>query len=275
MFYGIFVSGAKMKISVPALFFVIAQMFFSGCTKQQHGLTLEQGILSVGVEIGYPPMEYYDTDGRTLIGFDIELTTALADRLGLQVKYIDTAWEGMLSGLDTGKYDIAINVTVLPVRQKRYNFTKPYIGNSMAIILLKEAPLKINEPEDIAGYRIAFQGDTTAQYFAEKLSGSGLQFSSFAYDKITNCFDDLLLQRVDAVIADSLVAYNYTTVKNSRFTIGWQGPADEIIAMCLKKGNDALTAALDNAIDELFADGTIPGISQKIFGQDAVSSVRK
>ena len=267
-----------MKLPSTVFITVIAfcitfSAFFAGCTKQPHGLTIEQGILSVGVEVGYPPMEYYDTDGKTLMGFDIELTRALADRLGLEVKFIDTAWEGILAGLDTGKYDIAINVTILPERQKRYNFTKPYIDNSMTIVLLADSAIKIERPTDIAGYRAAFQSDTTAQYFTERLSG--INFTSFAYDKIINCFDDLRLQRVDVVVVDSLVAYDYAGAENSGFVIGWQGPVDETIGICLQKGNDALTAALDQALDELFADGTMSKISQEIFGRDVVSSVKR
>jgi polar amino acid transport system substrate-binding protein len=200
-------------------------------------------------------MEYYDTDGVTLIGFDIELTRLLAEKLNLKVKYTDTVWEGILAGLDTNKYDIAVNVTILPERQKRYNFTKPYIGASMTIVTRKESPVMINSPQDIAGYRVSFQGGTTAQYFTERLKNQGVKFASFSYDKIINCFDDLKLGRVDLVVVDNIAASAYTENENSPFKTAWQGPPDEFIGICLKKGNDALTAALDNALDELFAQG--------------------
>ena len=233
-------------------------------------MTIKEGVLSVGVEIGYPPMEYYETDGVTPAGFDIELTKALAEKLGIQVKYVDTAWEGILAGLNSGKYDIAVNVTILPEREKRFNFTQPYIGSSMTIVTLKNSPLKIEQPEDIAGYRVSYQGDTTAQYFTEKLSEQGVKFSSFSYEKIVNCFDDLKLKRVDLVVVDSIVAFNYAGKENSPFKIAWQGPSDERIGICLKKGNNALTIALDKALDELFADGTMLKISNKIFNRDDI-----
>jgi polar amino acid transport system substrate-binding protein len=248
-----------------------------GCAKyqQQQGLTIEKGVLSVGVEIGYPPMEYYDTDGKTLIGFDIQLTKALAEKMGLKVRYIDTAWDGILAGLQAGKYDIAVNVTITPERQLAYNFTKPYIDNAIIIVSLKDAAIKIEKPEDIAGYRAAYQGDTTAQYFAARLREQGVNFTSFSYDKITNCFDDLILKRIDLVVADSLVAYDYAGKENSPFKISWRGPVDETIGICLKKENEALTGALNKALDELFADGGILKISQDIFKRDMVSSVRE
>jgi polar amino acid transport system substrate-binding protein len=259
------------------LFFFIPGVLFNGCTKQKRqpqGPTIVDGVLSVGVEVGYPPMEYFDVDGETLMGFDIDLTKALADKLGLQVKFIDTAWEGIMAGLDANKYDMALNITILPERKNKHNFTKPYIDSSITIVVLKGSSLNIEKPEDIAGFRAAYQSDTTAQYFSEKLRKSGVNFKPFSYDKILNCFDDLRMGRVDLVVVDSIVAYDYAGKEDSPFDVVWQGPSDEFIGICLKKGNDALTAALNNALDELFDDGTLLRISQKIFNRDLVSSLR-
>jgi polar amino acid transport system substrate-binding protein len=263
----------KKILSTLFLIFLLTTAF-TGCAKKKHGLTIAEGTLSVGVEIGYPPMEYYDTDGVTLTGFDIEVTKAIAEKLGLNVKYIDTAWEGILAGLKTDKYDIAVNITILPERQKSFNFTKPYIDSSMTIVTVKNSFVKIEKPEDIEGYRAAYQGDTTAQYFTEKLKKSGLVFTSFSYDKIINCFDDLALGRLDLIVVDNIVAYDYAGKENSPFEVVWQGPSGELIGICLKKGNDALTAAIDEALDELFIDGTMREISLKIFNRDLVSELR-
>jgi polar amino acid transport system substrate-binding protein len=223
-------------------------------------------------------MEYFEGDGKTLAGFDIDLTRALAGKLGLQVRFIDTAWEGILAGLDTGKYDLAVNITILPERQKKYNFTKPYLASSITLVVLKDTSLNahknVRTPEDIAGLRVAYQGDTTAHFFTEKRRETGARFTSYAYDKILHCFDDLRMGRVDVVVVDNIVAYDYAGKENSPFAVVWQGPADEWIGICLKKGNDALTDALDNALDELFDEGTLQGISQKTFKRDIVSGVR-
>jgi len=261
-----------VKNNILVLFIFFAVLALTGCVKQKQGLTLTDGVLTVGVEVGYPPMEYYDTDGVTLLGFDIELVNALAQKLGLTVNFIDTAWEGIFAGLETDRYDIAVNITILPERQERFNFTRPYIASSMTIVANKNSNIKIENPLDIAGRRIAYQGDTTAQYFTERLRGQ-IRFTSFSYDKITNCFNDLRLRRLDLVAADNIVAYHYASAENSPFHVIWEGPADEYIAICLKKGNDALTNALNNALNEMFADGTMLEISQKIFNADLVSSI--
>jgi len=262
------------KILLPLFLFSLLTISLTGCAKQKHGLTITDGTLSVGVEIGYPPMEYYDIDSVTLIGFDIELTKAIAGKLGLTVNYIDTAWDSIFAGLETNKYDIAVNITILPERLQKFNFTKPYIDSSMTIVTAKNSSVKIERPEDIEGYKAAYQGDTTAQYFAERLKKDGISFTLFSYDKITNCFDDLTLGRVDLIIADNIAAYDYAEKENSPFKIAWQGESGELIGICLKKGNDALTAAIDNALDELFKDGKMREISLKIFNRDFVSSAR-
>ncbi|MCL2759886.1 MAG: ABC transporter substrate-binding protein [Treponema sp.] len=245
----------------------------NGCIRQTPpGLTIIDGVLSVGVEVGYPPMEYYDTDGVTLLGFDIELAKALAQNLGLKVNFIDTAWEGILAGLESDRYDIAVNITIIPERQKRFNFTKPYIDSSITIVALKDSSINIEKPEDIAGYRVAYQGDTTAQYFTERIKENvssvvpGSAFTAFSYDKIIYCFDELKFGRIDLVVVDNIAAFEYTGKENSPFEVIWQGVPDEYIAICLKKGNDALSTALNNALDELYLDGTLLKIYQQIFG---------
>jgi len=251
------------------IFLLFCVTLFFGCAKDNVSPTLEKGVLSVGVEIGYPPMEYYGVDGE-LLGFDIDLVKALAEKLELSVVFFDTAWDGILAGLDANRYDIAVNVTVLPEREKNYNFTKPYINSFMTIVTRKGSQVRINKIEDITGVNAAFQGNTTAQYFSERLNDQGIRFTSFSYDKIINCFNDLKLGRVDLVIVDNIVAFFYTGMENSGLQVAWAEPddsSDELIGICLKKGNDRLTGMINKALDELNAEGVVGEISRKYFGR--------
>jgi polar amino acid transport system substrate-binding protein len=255
-----------MKNKIIIIFPLLCVLFI-GCSKNVSSPTIQKGVLSVGVEIGYPPMEYFGANG-VLLGFDIDLIYALAEKLGLKVNLFDTAWDSILAGLDADRYDIAVNVTVLPERQKKYNFTKPYINSFMTIVTRTDSKIKIDKAEDIAGYRAAFQGNTTAQYFSERLNNRNVRFTSFSYDKIINCFGDLKLGRVDLVIVDNIVAYYYTGTENSGLQIAWadtDSSSDELIAICLKKGSDALTGIINKALDEMTADGTVAAISDRYF----------
>jgi polar amino acid transport system substrate-binding protein len=267
----------KLKIaalSVAAL--VLVSGLYTGCAKRQGGLTIENGALTIGMEIGYPPMEYYDADGKTPIGFDVSMGKALAEKMGLQAEFVDTAWDGIFAGVDTGKYDCIISsVTVTPERQAVHNFTRPYIANAQALVLLKGSQVSARSPEETSGLGVAYQAETTSDIYMAKLADQGVSFIPYEYDKVMNCFDELRLGRVDAIVCDSLVAVDYIAPADSPFEIVWQGPAEEVFAICIKKGNDELTAALDKALDELFAEGAILRLSREVFKIDMVSAARK
>ena len=265
-----------MMIAALIALILAGSVFAGGGNQNSGGLTIKNGVLTVGMEIGYPPMEYYDSDGKTPIGFDVSMAKAIANKMGLQVEFIDTAWDGIFAGVDTGKYDcIMSSVTVTPERMLAHNFSKPYIGNSMAIVLLKGSPLRVSNPEDLAGLGVSYQAETTAKFFMAKLVDQGLRYTPYEYDKVMNCFDELKLGRVDAIVTDSLVAVDYTALPDSPYEIVWLGDADEVFGICMKKGNNDLTAAIDKALDELFADGTMLRLSREIFNVDMVSAARR
>jgi polar amino acid transport system substrate-binding protein len=89
-----------------------------------------------------------------------------------------------------------------------------------------------------------------------------------------NCFDELAVDRVDVILVDSVVAAEYLSRPGNPFLVTAEVSNDEVLAICLKKGNDALTNALNEALDALYADGTLKRISMEVFGNDVVSSVR-
>ncbi|MCL1959482.1 MAG: transporter substrate-binding domain-containing protein [Spirochaetes bacterium] len=263
----------KRITAVISVLAVIA--VFTGCSKESGGLTLKKGVLMVGMEIGYPPMEYMADDGKTPIGFDVEFSKALAKKMKLEVEFVDTAWDGIFAGVNTKKYDCIISsVTINEARQAAHNFSKPYIQNTLAIVLPKNSKYNIKSPQDLAGLGVAYQEETTADDYMTNLAEQGMKFTPYEYDKVMYCFDELRLGRVDVIITDLLVAYEYIA-RSEIFEIVWQG-GDEEFGVCMRKGNDALTTAINKAIDELFEDGSMLRISKEIFsGMDLVSAVRR
>jgi polar amino acid transport system substrate-binding protein len=258
---------------------ILTGLVFAGCSKQTGqpgGLTITPGVLTVGMEIGYPPMEYFADDGKTLQGFDVELAKALAGKLGLKFEWVDTAWDGIFAGVDTGKYDCIISsVTYTEERAVNFNFTNPYVANSQLLVVRKDSPVKPASMEDIKGLRLTYQAETTSDTLAtEWISKTGAKVEVFEYDKVMNCFDELTLNRVDVILVDSVVAAEYVGRPGNPYEITAEVSNDEVLAICLKKGNDALTEALNKALDELYTDGTLQRISQQVFGTDVVSSVR-
>jgi polar amino acid transport system substrate-binding protein len=264
----------KMK-AVLAVVLVLSAAFFACKPKESGGLTLKPGVLQIGMEIGYPPMEYLAADGSTPIGFDVEMGKAIAAKMGLQAEFIDTAWDGIFAGVNTDKYDCIISsVTINDARLNAHNFSKPYIQNTLAIVLLKGSGRNVRTPQDLAGLGVSYQEETTSDDFMTELAVRGLRFTPYEYDKVMYCFDELRLGRVDAIVTDLLVAYEYVSQANNPFEIVWQGGEEEF-GICMKKGNDALTTAINDALDSLFTDGTMLRISNNVFGMDLVSAVRK
>jgi len=253
-------------------------ILFTGCQKKQNGLTIREGVLSIGMDIGYPPMEYYGTDGSTPFGFDIEMGKAIASKLNLQPEFINTAWDGIFAGVETNRYDIIISsVTITDARLQAHNFSKPYIANTLAMVVLKNKPAPARTPEETAGLNVAFQADTTADFYMEELAANtGLRYIPRRYDQVLHCFSELEMGRVDLIVTDLLVAYEYIARPNSPFEIVWRSPEPEVFGICIKRGNDGLTAAIDNALTELFNDGTMLRISSEIFsGMDLVTEARQ
>ena len=100
--------------------------------------TLKDGTLTVGVEVGYPPMEYTDDAGLEYQGFDIDFAKALGEVLGVDVEFVNTAWDGIFAGLDKEQYDVIISsVSITPERQAAYDLTEPYVSNQLVIVTLK------------------------------------------------------------------------------------------------------------------------------------------
>ena len=263
------------KIAAILSIFALTAVVFTGCAKDSGEMTIKKGVLMVGMEIGYPPMEYLADDGITPIGFDVSMAKAIAGKMGLEVQFVDTAWDGIFAAVATRKFDcIMSSVTITPERLQTYNFSKPYIQNTLAIVMPKNSSLNVRSPQDLAGLGVAYQEETTSDHYMKELAEKGLKFTPYEYDKVMYCFDELRLGRVDAIITDLLVAYEYLA-RSDLFEITWQGGEEEF-GICMRKGNDALTKEVNRALDELFEEGTMLKISQDIFGGlDLVSAVRR
>lgn len=270
----------KAKVVTLVVFAILSMTMcvYAGGRKDSGGLTLKEGVLSIGMEIGYPPMEYYAEDGRTPIGFDVEMGRAIAAKLGLRAEFVDVAWDGIFASVDTNRFDaIMSSVTITEARKNAHNFSKPYFVNTLAMVLLKNSAITARTPEECAGLNVAFQADTTSDFYMQDLEEeTGLRFSPRRYEKVMSCFDELKLGRVDVVLTDLPVALSYVATADSPFVIVWENPEPEIFGICMKKGNNALTQSINTALEELFNDGTMARISTKyVLGDDPIVKARR
>ncbi|MGX8715339.1 MAG: ABC transporter substrate-binding protein [Lachnospiraceae bacterium] len=239
----------------------------------ESSLTLKDGTLMVGVEIGYPPMEYFDEDGATPIGFDIELAQALADDMGLKLEVVDTAWDGIFAGVETDKYDVILSsVSWTQERSESHTLSETYIANAPVLVVPNDSEIK--DIQDLAGRSVAVQMETTADYLIQDYVKDGLDTELRQYEKVINAFDELKMGRVDAVCTDSVVAAFYLGDDVNNYKNVWQSEEAEPICMCLKKGNDALKTALEASLKNLRDNGKLAEISVKYFGSEDPINVK-
>ena len=266
--------GKMKKFFLIVIFLFSASLIFAGGKTQTSGaLTINEGVLTVGMEIGYPPMEFYDIDGKTLLGFDVELAEAIAAALGLKAEFIDTSWDGIFAGVKSGRYDCVISsVTITEERLNEFNFSRPYINNAQVMVLQKGSNLSARTPYEAAGLQIAVQGETTSEKFLTGLAKNGLDFTMRRYDKMIDCFDELRFGRVDALICESVVANYYAGASSGVFDIVWEEDIDEHWGICFKKENDELSNAVDKILAGFFDDGTMEELSKKYFEGNVFSS---
>ena len=235
--------------------------------------TIEAGTLTVGVDDSYPPMEYKDSSGNT-VGFDIDLANEIGKKLGLKVKFVSTAWDGIFQALGTGKFDCIISsVSMTEDRLKAYEFSKAYIANSQMIVV-RPGDNSIKTPEDLTGKKVGCQISTTANDSANYLmKKKGIKFSLQTYDQVIQPFQDMKAGRLDAIIVDEVVGQYYIGQDSSHYKAAAVKLTNEPIGVCVKKGNTALRDEIQKAIDSTVSDGKMKSISEKWFKKDLTSGI--
>ncbi|MGN0617652.1 MAG: transporter substrate-binding domain-containing protein [Ruminiclostridium sp.] len=228
-----------------------------------------KGKLTIGAEIGYPPFEYFDTDGVTPIGVDVELGKAIGEKLGVEVELINTGWDGIFSGLDKGDYDCIISaVTITPERTVNYDFSTPYIQNFQCLVSLKDSDFKPASLAEIAGKRVGYQEETTSDfYITDYADKNGITFEPLEYAKVIDVFSDLENGRLDAIICDSTVAQSYLG-EGTIYEQTWIQGADETpeeFGVCIKKGNTKLVESINKALAEIKESGELDKILARYF----------
>ena len=223
--------------------------------------------LRVGSDVAYPPFEYFDTDGTTPIGVDMELAQALGDKLGCEVEIVNTGWDGIFAGLSKGDYDVVISaVTITSERLLDFDFSDPYIENWQSIVVMADGAVKPADPSELAGLRVGYQEDTTSDIFlTDYIEKNGIEVNTFEYATVMNAYDDLAAGRLDAVVSDSTVATKY--IADAKYEQSWiqtEGEP-ELFGVCMPKGSTELQTAVNKALADIKADGTLDEIFNTYF----------
>ena len=224
-----------------------------------------RGTLIVALEGAWQPWSFHDASD-TLVGYDVEVSRAIAEKLGVEPEYVESDWDSLFAGLDAGRYDLVCNgVEVTEERAKTYDFTTPY-GYIHTALAVKKDNDTITCFEDLKGKTTANSLASTYMELAESY-GATVQ----GIDTLEETIQLLTAGRIDATLNADVSFYDYLNVHpDADFKIVAQTEEASHVAIPLRKGeaSASLLDAINAAIDALRADGTLTEISERYFGQD-------
>jgi len=219
--------------------------------------------LTVATEGTYRPFSYHDESGE-LVGYDVEVAEAVAENLGLEIAFQETQWDAIFAGLDAGRFDtIANQVTITPEREDDYVFSTPYTV-STGVLVVAADNTDIKSFADLDGKTTAQSLTSNWKDLAEE-SGAKIE----AVEGWAQAVALLEQGRVDATINDSLTYLDYAnTADASAIKVAAETDEESQSAFTMTPEREALATAVDGALDDLRADGTLAELGEKYFGED-------
>jgi polar amino acid transport system substrate-binding protein len=272
-----------MKKIIQTLLIVVLALIITACGKQPElpdntnnaknedaadGDTLsqmkEKGVITIGMDDTLPPMEYRN-DKNELVGFDIDFAEALAAELGVKVKFVPSAWDGIIPGLDAKRFDMILSaMNVTEERKKKVDFVE-YFGVGQIVAVKAGNPLNIQSVEDLEGKTVGVQLGSTGETAVNSINGLK---EVKKYDLTTDVFNDMGLGRVDAAVIGEMVGRYYMTTKPGVFEVVGDSFQVQPMGIAVRKGDTELREALEKAVQTLEDNGTLSEISEKWFGSD-------
>ncbi len=174
----------------------------------------EAGVVRVASGVSFPPMEFFDTDNKTVLGFDADLGKALGEVLGVEFEFQNTNFDGIIGGLEAGRYDLALTSMIDKLeRQASVDFVD-YLSSGLAFMTLKGNPEGLEAETDLCGRRVAVEKAATGDLVADELSAECEKAGNPPLEKVpfpdqASAVQALKSDRADAVLAlDVTLAYN-------------------------------------------------------------------
>ena len=215
------------------------------------------GVLTMATNAEFPPYEFHD--GGEIVGIDVEIAEAIAEKFGMTLEIEDIAFDSIIPEVDSGKADIGLaGMTVSEDRLKNVDFSEPYTTASQVIIVKNESD--IAGPDDLAGKYIGVQLGTTGDIYASDYEEEGSTIER--YSKGFEAVQAMMQGKIDAVVIDLEPAKVFVS-ENEGIKILDEALTVEEYAIAVKKGNTELVEKLNGALAELKDSGELQAIIDK------------
>ena len=262
-----------MRITSYRLALACAVLALAACGKQEPAATgaapapapAAAKVYVVGTDAAYAPFESQNEKGE-IVGFDIDVVSAAAKNAGIEVKFVNTPWEGIFNALNQGDRDLLVSaITITDARRQTMDFTHPYFDAHQLIAV--KADSKVNRFDDLRKLKVGVQTGTTGDEAVSKLQGKTSPDIK-RFESTPLALKELEAGGVDAVVADNGVVVNYVANNaGAKFkTVSDPGFVPEHYGIAVKKGNTALLEKLDKGLAGIKADGTYDRLHAKYFG---------
>lgn len=266
----------KKKFGILTIVIFLMGILLTGCGQTQKSKDTSwddiksKGKFVVGLDDSFPPMGFRDEKGE-IVGFDIDMAKAAAEKLGVKVEFKPVDWDGVILSLNNKDIDVIWNgLSISEDRKKQINFSEVYLQNKQIIVVQKNST--INSKKDLSGKTVGLQmGSTSEKALNADTSTSKSLKEVRKYSNNTEALLDLSQGRTDAVIVDEVVGRYYIEKKPDLYKILDDNFGVEDYGVGMRKTDTSFKEKLNEALDTIKNDGTADKISQKWFGKNIVT----
>ena len=262
-----------MKRLFFAVFLLVVVLMLVSCAPAKSANHLEAikqaGVIKVGTSADYPPFEYVENGEK--VGFDIELMTEIAKRMGVKLEWVDMPFDSLIAGVQQGKIDASISgFNYSEERDKVVDFTISYYTQEDAFTVSESFSGTFNVPEDAANYKVGVQTGTTQDgWLTDNLVTTGKmpEANLFRYDRVDQVALDLKSGRIDVMMSDYDPA-RYLVKSLGGLKVVWHGVLTSgPFNIVVPDGDQELKAEMDKIIKQLQDEGFIEQLIAKYIAQ--------
>ncbi len=229
----------------------------------------QAGSIKVGTSADYPPFESVDANGNK-VGFDIDLMTEVAKRMGVKLEWVDMPFDSLIAAVQQGKIDMAISAfNYSAERDQKIDFTDAYYTSEDSFMVLDGFSGQITKPEDVAKYKVGVQTSTTQDtWLTDNLVKAGLlsEENIFRYDRVDQAALDLQAGRIDVLMSDYVPAQALLKQMGGLKIVYHGVLSSGPVNMVIPDGDKDLAAELNKIIKQLKDEGFIDQLATKHIG---------